>query len=166
MVVMQQLSIVDEHDKVIGRADIKEIHEKALLHRAVHVFIIDNEGRLFCRRRSRKKERYPGFWSTSAGAHVMAGQDYDETARSALRETLGIGCRLTMIGKARIKDKWENEISATYVGYSDAAMNFNPKQIECGKFLTVSEIKKLPKQKNVTPHRAHSLGVYLEYKKK
>lgn len=160
------MDIINEQDEVVANSDVSEIHRKGLLHRAVHIFIIDSQGRLFCRQRSLKKERYPGFWSTSVGAHVMQGQSYDLVVKESLKNTLGIVCRLVMIGKARVHDDFENEISATYVGYSDENMNFNPDQIEGGKFLSVEEIKRLIKQKNVTPHLAHSLEVYLDYKNK
>ncbi|MBW2991086.1 NUDIX domain-containing protein [Candidatus Woesearchaeota archaeon] len=157
------IDIINEKDEVIGKSNINEVHEKGLLHRAIHIFIIDSQGRLFCRQRSLKKERYSGYWSTSVGAHVFSSQTYDQVAQDALKNTLGIKCDLEMIGKARVHDEFENEISATYIGYSDKSMNFNPEQIKGGKFFTVSEIKELTKQKNVTPHLAHSLEIYLNH---
>ncbi|OGM03166.1 hypothetical protein A3K72_00550 [Candidatus Woesearchaeota archaeon RBG_13_36_6] len=160
----QMIDVVDEKDKVIGKATIDEVHNKGLLHRAIHIFIINPEGKLFCRQRSLKKERYPGWWSTSVGAHVLSGQDYDQVAKQSLKDTLGIDCKLTFIGKARVHDKFENEISATYIGYSDEKMDFNPKQIEGGKFFSIQEIRELTKKKNVTPHLAHSLNIYLRHK--
>ena len=54
---------------------------------------------------------------------------------------------------------------SVYVGYSDKTMKLNPQQIEDGKFLTIKEIKRLTKRKNVTPHLAHSLETYLQYEK-
>lgn len=94
----------------------------------------------------------------------MSGQTYDHVARKSLQKDLGINCRLEMIGKARVRDQWENEISATYIGYSDESMALNQEQIEEGKFLSIQEIKKLTKQKNATPHLAHSLKLYIQHK--
>ena len=161
----EMMDIVDEKDNIVGKETMDEVHDKGLLHRAVHTFIINPEGKLFCRQRSFKKKRYSGFWSTSVGVHVLAGQSYDEVAKESLKNMLGIDCKLTFIGKARVHDKFENEISATYIGYSDEEMDFNPEQIEGGKFFSIKEIRELAKQKNVTPHLAHSLDVYLEYRK-
>ncbi len=90
----------------------------------------------------------------------MVNESYDQVAHNSLKETLGISCDLKMIGKARVKDEFENEISATYIGYSNEKMDFNPEQIEGGKFFTIEEIEKLTQEKNVTPHLAHSLEVY------
>lgn len=163
---MEKLSIVNEKDEVVGESDIEIIHQRGLLHRSVHIFIIDSQGKLFCRQRSFKKQRYTGYWSTSVGAHVLLGQTYDEVAYKSLSNTLGIKCGLKMIGKARVSDNYENEISALYIGNSDKGMKFNIDQVEGGNFLTIEEIKELIKQKNVTPHLSHSLNIYLDYIKK
>ena len=160
----EQIDIVNEQDRVIGKGNLQEIHQKGLLHRAVHIFIIDSQGRLFCRQRSLKKERYPGFWSTSVGAHVLTGETYDAVAKKALLSYLGIRCDLENIGMTRIKDDFEHEISATYVGYSDDAMKLNPLQIKEGKFFTVKEAMKLSTQRNVTPHFTHALDLYINFR--
>ncbi len=160
------INIVNEKDKIVGKTEIEEAHRKNFLHRAVHIFVINSEGKLFCRRRSFNKPRYRGYWSTGVGAHVLSGQTYSKVALKALKETLGISCKLKMIGKARVHDKYENEISATYIGYSNKKLRFNKRQIEGGEFFTIKEIKKLTKQKNVTPHLKHSLKLYLKYRKK
>ncbi len=163
----QQLDIVNEQDRIVGKATLEEVHQRGLLHRAVHVFIIDSQGRLFCRQRSAKKERYPEYWSTSVGAHVFTGETYDAVAKRALLSDLGIRCRLEKIGITRIKDDLENEISATYIGYSDdTKMKLNPLQMKDGKFLTVKEVMKLSTQRNVTPHFAHALDLYINFKKR
>ena len=128
----EQMDIVNEQDEVIGHTDKDETHQKGLLHRAVHIFIINSQGRLFCRQRSSKKQIYPGYWSTSVGAHVMSGQTYDQVAKQSLLKDLEINCKLKMIGKARVHDQWENEISVTYIGYSDETMKLNSEQIEGG----------------------------------
>ena len=165
----EQLISVTEKDNVLSRINSDKAHEKHLLHRAVHIFLVDKKGRLFCRLRSLKKKIYPGYWSTSVGSHVPFGETYDLTAHRALKNTLGVDCPLIFIGKARVQDKIENEISATYIGYigySKEKLRFNPQQIEGGKFLTIDQIKKLTRQKNVTPHLGHSLELYREYKKR
>ncbi len=67
-----------------------------------------------------------------------------------------------MIGKIRVKDLLENEMSATYIGYSDEKMNLNKKKIKDGKLLTVEEIRELAKRDKVTPHLLLSLDLYLK----
>lgn len=84
--------------------------------------------------------------------------------KRGLTNTLGIDCDLEYIGKSRIKDKSENEISATFIGYADEDMKFNPNEIEGGKFFTVDEVRELAKKENTTPHLAHALNLYLKHK--
>ncbi len=157
------MDIINEKDEVVGQESLQNILKKGFLHRAVHIFIIRSDGKLFCRQRNLKKQIYPGYWSTSVGAHVFSGQSYDEVAAEFLKKHLGISCELKMVGKARVKDSFENEISATYIGYSDEEMKFEKEEIEGGKFLTIDEIKELGKRKDSTPDLGHSLEVYLKH---
>src|SRR3989338_953362 len=159
------IDLVDEKDNKIGKSTVEEVHSKNLLHRAVHIFIVNSEDKLFCRKRSSNKKIYPLFWSTSVGAHVLSGQKYDSVAADSLQKHLGLKCELINIGKVRVQDESENEISATYVGYSDDEMKINKDEIEGGVFLTAREIQKLIKTEKVTPHTMHSLDLYLDYVK-
>jgi len=82
--------IVDERDQVIGSAPRHEVHAKKLLHRAIHVFVFNDEGKLFLQQRSMLKDSAPGTWSASCSGHVDAGEDYDEAAVRELREEIGL----------------------------------------------------------------------------
>jgi len=160
----KKIDVVNEQGEIVTRSSIEEVHKKGLLHKSVHIFIIDSQGRLFCRQISLKKRVYSGWWSTSVGAHVLSGQTCDQVAQESLLHNLGINCKLRSIGKIRVHDQYENEISETYIGFSDKPMSLNKKEIEDGKFLTVNNIKELIKQENVTPHLVKSLEIYLRNK--
>lgn len=82
--------VVDENDNVVGRAPRREVHAKHLLHRAVHIFILNAKGEVFLQRRSRYKDTHPGRRSSSCAGHVDAGDDYDATVPRELHEELGI----------------------------------------------------------------------------
>lgn len=84
------LPIVDEHDRVIGQATRREIHERNLIHRAVHVVLLDHAGRVCLQRRSQLKDRYPGWWDISVGGHVGVGESYADAARREMAEEMGI----------------------------------------------------------------------------
>ena len=51
----RQVILVDENDRVTGRADKLDAHKKGLLHRAFSVFIFDSKGRLLLHRRALTK---------------------------------------------------------------------------------------------------------------
>ena len=79
----------------------------------------------------------------------MVGDTYEDVAQKSLKKDLGISCKLQMIGKARIHDSMENEISATFIGFCDKKMKLNPEQIQTGKFLAIDEIRTLTSTEKV-----------------
>jgi len=81
--------VVDELDRVVGQAPRREVHARGLHHRAVHVIVHDETGRVFLQRRSRGKDTFPGRWDSSCSGHVDAGEDYITAARRELGEELG-----------------------------------------------------------------------------
>ena len=81
--------VVDGEDRVIGRAPRAEVHARQLLHRAVHVLVHDEAGRLFLQKRSHGKDTFPGCWDSSCSGHVDTGETYEIAARRELGEELG-----------------------------------------------------------------------------
>lgn len=84
------LPVVDWDDRQIGTATRREIHEKNLLHRAVHVVLVDGDGMVILQKRGLKKDRYPGWWDISVGGHVGVDESYMEAARREIGEEMGI----------------------------------------------------------------------------
>jgi 16S rRNA (adenine1518-N6/adenine1519-N6)-dimethyltransferase len=82
--------VVDEEDRVTGQATRREVHEKGLLHRAVHVFVVNRHGELLLQKRSRFKDQHPGVWDSSVAGHLDAGEDYAAAAMRELEEEMGI----------------------------------------------------------------------------
>lgn len=82
--------VVDSNDEVIRSAGRKEVHVERLMHRAVHVLVSDEQGRLLVQLRGFNKDCSPGLWDTSAGGHVASGENYAQAAARELHEELGI----------------------------------------------------------------------------
>ena len=114
--------VVDESDRVIGRATRAEVHRNpGLIHRAVHILVFRPDGRLLLQRRSADKDIDPGLWDTSVGGHVDAGEDYLTAARRELSEELGLeGLPLTLLYDQRYHSPRETEairsFRATWAG--------------------------------------------------
>jgi isopentenyl-diphosphate delta-isomerase type 1 len=81
--------IVDAEDRVIGQAPRREVHARHLSHRATHVLVHDEAGRVFLQRRSLTKDAFPGCWDSSCSGHLDTGEDYETAARRELGEELG-----------------------------------------------------------------------------
>jgi len=58
--------VVNENDEVVDQACRLEVHEKNLLHRAVHIFVFNKKKEVFIQQRSRLKDTHPGKWNSSA----------------------------------------------------------------------------------------------------
>ena len=102
------LAVVDEFDRVIGTCVRRVVHAKGLMHRAVHILVFDDSGRLFLQKRSINKDLHPGLWDTSAAGHVNAHEDYASGAVRELREELGIDHESCLLPLFKIPPTVEN----------------------------------------------------------
>jgi len=82
--------VVNERDEIIGQAPRREVHQRKLNHRAVHVLIFNARGQLFLQKRSLTKDCFPGTWDSSASGHLDRGEDYDSCALREVGEELGV----------------------------------------------------------------------------
>lgn len=82
--------VVDENDIPTGTATRAEVHSKGLIHRAVHVFVLNRNGDLYLQKRSLIKDMNPGVWDSSVSGHLDAGETYPAAALRELGEELGI----------------------------------------------------------------------------
>ena len=87
---VEMVDVVDENNRVIGETPRKGVHKTDKLHRAVHIFMLDSDGRLWIERRGQSVDTHPGFYDSSAADHVSKGESYDEAARREALEELGI----------------------------------------------------------------------------
>lgn len=160
MINDDNLDIINDDEEILSHASKVEIHQKHLLHKSIHVLIIDSLGRIYCRNRKRQQSATFG-WTSSVGAHVLSGQNFDQTARQALQNMLGINCPLTLIDKARINCKTENELVAVYTGYANE-VKLNPDLGQTGQFFTIEDLKHLIATQTVTPHLVEALNLYMK----
>lgn len=84
------LPVVDGNDVVVGSAPRAEVHARRLLHRAVHIVIVNERDEVLLQKRSAAKDLFPGWWDISVGGHVDAGEDYADAVVRELREEMGI----------------------------------------------------------------------------
>jgi isopentenyldiphosphate isomerase len=84
------LDIVDERDRVVGRATRAEAYAKRLRHRCAFVLVHDDQGRIFVHRRTAEKLVFPSRYDMFVGGTVLAGESYDEAAHREAEEELGV----------------------------------------------------------------------------
>lgn len=137
----EQFDIVDENDHVIGTKPRSEVHEKNLLHRAVHILVFNQTGELLLQKRSAWKDREPSKWDSSAAGHLEPGEDYEAGAIRETEEELGIRPKLTPIGKIRACSNTGQEFVEVFTAQSDGPFILPPSEIEDALFFPVDEIK-------------------------
>ncbi|MEU5226177.1 NUDIX domain-containing protein [Streptomyces toyocaensis] len=84
------IDIVDENDRVTGRAPRGEAYARGLRHRCAFVLVRDAGGRVFVHRRTPGKLVFPSLYDMFVGGVVAAGEGYDEAALREAEEELGV----------------------------------------------------------------------------
>jgi 16S rRNA (adenine1518-N6/adenine1519-N6)-dimethyltransferase len=136
----ERFPVVDKNDRILRDASRSEVHGNNLAHRAVHILIFNPAGEVYLQQRSRWKDRHPLRWDSSAAGHVVAAENYDETARRELQEELGISVPLKKISKLPASERTDQEFVWLYRG--DLAGNLSPNrtEIEIGAFFPETAI--------------------------
>src|SRR3989344_1855395 len=88
---MEYLDIYDEKGNSLGiKKPRKEVHDKGLWHKVVHVWIVNKMGELLIQKRSPLKDNYPDMWDVSCAGHVSAGDSDLASAQKEVGEELGL----------------------------------------------------------------------------
>jgi isopentenyldiphosphate isomerase len=121
---MEFLDVVDEEDKVVGKAERNDIYERKLPHRIVHVLIFNERGEMALQKRSATVSFCPSHWSTAVGGHVMSGESYHQAALREFDEELGLTVPISFAFKDEYKaqngaKKFISTFKATYGGPFD-----------------------------------------------
>jgi len=73
--------------EILSRSDV---HRLGKLHRVVHLYLFDANGRLLLQRRSLAVDHFPGALTISVLGHVDAGESSMDTVERELEEELGL----------------------------------------------------------------------------
>lgn len=139
--------LVDEGDNEIGIMEKMEAHRKALLHRAVSVFIINSQGDWVLQRRAFSKYHSNGLWTNTCCSHPNPGESSLDAANRRLTEEMGIACPLKEIFTFIYKEPLDNELTEyeldhIFIGISDELPQLNKDEVMECKVLSYSEISK------------------------
>jgi isopentenyldiphosphate isomerase len=138
-----QLEVVDENDNVVTLMKRSEIHRHGLMHRAVHIFVINKEGEVYVQKRSLSKDRHPRLLDSSAAGHVDPGESYDDAASRELYEELGIRAQVNEILRIKPCIDTDNEHVRLFLANSDDTILLNTEEIEWGSFFSFDEVTRM-----------------------
>lgn len=159
--------IVDEYDRIVGRATRRQCHgNPALIHRVAHVLVFNKRGAVLLQKRSLRKDIQPGRWDTSVGGHLAPGEDYRQAALRETGEELGIEEPvLTFLYRSCIRNDIEAENVATFMTYHEGPFSFAGDEIEEVRFWTAEEIDAVLGKGIFTPNFEEEWRLYGRWKK-
>ncbi|PYK38766.1 MAG: ribosomal RNA small subunit methyltransferase A [Verrucomicrobia bacterium] len=132
----ERFPVVDEMDRILRYAYRSKVHGDNLRHRAVYILIFNDVGEVYLQKRSRRKDRHPLLWDSSAAGHVCAGEGYDEAAQRELQEELGINVPLEKVLTVSASIRTGQEFIWLYRGNFQGDPRPNRSEIEAGAFFT------------------------------
>lgn len=165
---MELFEIVDEDDRVIGIAPRSECHgNPALIHRVVHVLVVNANGDMLLQKRSPHKDIQPGKWDTSVGGHLEPGETYHEAAVREMREELGLtALPLTFLYKSKIRNAIESENIATFLTRFDGQVILNEQEITEVRFWRPDEIDAVIGHEVFTPNFEEEWAMYQAFRRR
>ena len=143
----EKVILVDEQDRFLGTMPKLEAHEKAVLHRAFSVFILNDKGELLLQQRAHDKYHSPGLWTNSCCSHQREGESSLEAGKRRLKEEMGMTAELkelfTFIYKAPFDNGLtEHELDHVLLGYSNATPKVNPEEVADYTWEALADIQK------------------------
>ena len=134
--------IVDDKDNVIGKATRTECHQKAFLHRTIHVLILNSQDELLLQKRSPTQELAPSHWTSSVGGHVNFGETYQEAASREMEEELGIKTELEEFSKILSANQGHNQLITAFTATHEGPFNPDTKDVELTEFVKIGRVKR------------------------
>ncbi len=138
--------LVDEQDREWGFMEKMEAHRKAMLHRAISVFITNSKGEWLLQRRSADKYHSQGLWTNTCCSHPYPGEPVSEAARRRLAEEMGLKSDLvhlfSFIYKEELNDELtEHELDHVFHSTIDDLPVINTSEVMEWKYIPFSELK-------------------------
>lgn len=87
----EYFDLLDENGNKIGKTKLRtEVHRDGDWHKAVHIWIINNNGDILLQRRCATKDSNPNMLDISSAGHLSAGDDSLDGAIRELKEELNL----------------------------------------------------------------------------
>ncbi len=142
----EKVILVNENDEPIGLMPKLEAHEKALLHRAFSVFVLNEQNEVMLQQRAHHKYHSPGLWTNTCCSHQRDGETNIQAGTRRLREEMGFVTPLketiSFIYKAPFDNGLtEHELDHILIGHYEGAPIINPAEVADWKWMPLEEVK-------------------------
>ncbi|WP_264559498.1 isopentenyl-diphosphate Delta-isomerase [Flavobacterium sp. N2270] len=143
----EKVILVDVNDEPIGLMNKMEAHEKALLHRAFSVFVLNSNNEIMLQQRASHKYHSPLLWTNTCCSHQRAGETNLQAGKRRLEEEMGFVVPLKELFSFIYKAPFDNgltehELDHVMIGYSNDEPKINPEEVESWKWMKIEDVKK------------------------
>ncbi|SFJ07063.1 isopentenyl-diphosphate Delta-isomerase [Myroides guanonis] len=144
---VERVILVDELDNPIGLMEKIEAHEKALLHRAFSVFILNENNEIMLQQRAAEKYHSPLLWANTCCSHQREGESNLEAGQRRLQEEMGFVVPLKELFHFIYKAPFDNgltehELDHVMVGYYNENPEINLEEVADWKWMSLEDIKR------------------------
>ena len=141
----EKVVLVDTEDNPVGTMPKMEAHEKAVLHRAFSVFILNEKGELMLQQRALHKYHSPGLWTNTCCSHHREGEGNLEAGKRRLQEEMGFSTSLEALFSFIYKAPFDNgltehELDHVLTGKFDNQPTINPDEVANWKWMTLEDV--------------------------
>lgn len=156
------VTIVDEHNRVIGSAPRRVMRAERLIHRATYILVFNSGGEIFVQERTTTKDIYPGYLDVAAGGVVQAGESYQTAALRELEEELGVRAehlerQFDIFYQAPNNRVWGRVFSCIHEG----PFRLQPEEVASGRFMDPRLVLTPDETRRFTPDGIEILARYL-----
>ena len=138
--------LVNQNDEQIGLMAKLEAHEKALLHRAFSVFVLNEKNEIMLQQRAKDKYHSPLLWTNTCCSHQRENESNLEAGKRRLEEEMGFVTPLVELFSFIYKAPFDNgltehELDHVMIGYYNENPVMNREEVESWKWMSIEDIK-------------------------
>lgn len=142
----ENVILVNEQDQQIGLMPKLEAHQKAVLHRAFSVFILNDKHEIMLQQRAHQKYHSPLLWTNTCCSHQRAGETNLEAGKRRLSEEMGFETGLQELFHFIYKAPFDNgltehEFDHVMIGRYNGEPKINTEEVEAWKWMAIEDVK-------------------------
>jgi len=138
--------LVDEFDFETGLMYKIEAHQKGVLHRAVSVFIVNENDEWLLQQRALNKYHSAGLWTNTCCSHPLPGESNINAASRRLTEEMGLECELNYLFSFTYREIFANglterEFDHVFLGVCNQVPVINNCEVLDYKYINFDKLK-------------------------
>jgi isopentenyl-diphosphate delta-isomerase len=143
----ENVILVNQNDEQIGLMPKMEAHEKAVLHRAFSVFVLNEKNEIMLQQRASHKYHSPLLWTNTCCSHQRDGESNIQAGSRRLFEEMGFETGLKELFHFIYKAPFDNgltehELDHVMIGYYNDEPKINPDEVENWKWMSIEDVAK------------------------